>query len=195
MRKSVSLSLAALLCAAPAVLGADEKSPLELKVVATKDGYAWGRDQAPKEFKKMLDEMAEKIKKGEDPGRMPNPPAVDLMLQITNKSDKEVTVYVGGDSNQVTLDLKGPGVVALKPLLGFTADFRLPKAESIAPGKSYNLQVKQLSDGFRGASRWIYWTEPGEYTISATYQLATNDGGKGPLLKSEPVKIKVEDRK
>ncbi len=46
-----------------------------------------------------------------------------------------------------------------------------------------------------GASRWIYWTEAGDYTIGATYQLATNQGGKGTLLKAEPIKVKVEEKK
>jgi hypothetical protein len=44
-------------------------------------------------------------------------------------------------------------------------------------------------------SRNLYWTEPGEYTLSATYQLSDDQGGKTKLIKSEPVKLKVEEKK
>ena len=55
--------------------------------------------------------------------------------------------------------------------------------------------MKSLADGFRRMSRFIYPTAPGEYTISATYQLATEDGGKGPLLKSGEAKFKIAEPK
>jgi hypothetical protein len=94
-----------------------------------------------------------------------------------------------------TLELKGKGVVEIRPQLEFTTDFRFPKAVRLDAGKTREIAVKALSDSSRGASRWIYWTEPGEYTIGATYQLATNDGGKGALLKAKPIKVKVAEKK
>jgi hypothetical protein len=180
-------------------LRAEEKAkgagPLELKVVAKKDTYAWDAGgKTPKEFKKLLDDLAEAIKQGKDV-KLPEPPAVDLVLQVVNTGKEEVTAYVAGDTNVFTLELKGPGVASLAPQLAFTADFRLPKAVTLAPGKSYDVPLKRLVDGFRGASRYVYWTEPGEYTLTATYQLSDADGGKGALLKSAPVKIKVEEKK
>jgi hypothetical protein len=123
----------------------------------------------------------------------PKPPAVDLVLQITNTSDKEVTIYVGGDPNVYTFDLSGgTGGVTMNSGLAFTADFRLPKAVTLAAGKSHEIPVKQLSDGSRGASRYVFWTGPGEYKLSAKYTLSDQDGGKVQELKSEPVKITVE---
>jgi hypothetical protein len=38
----------------------------------------------------------------------------------------------------------------------------------------------------------VYWTGPGEYKLSAKYQLADKNGGKAAELKSEAVKITVE---
>jgi hypothetical protein len=172
-----------------------DAGPLKLKLVSKKDAYTFEAfDKTPAEFKKLLEETAAAIKK-QKPVTAPPPPVVDLALQIHNTGKKDVTIQVEGDANSFTLDLKGPGSFTLTPLLGFTADFRLGKSITIEPGKSYEFSIKKLADGFRGSSRYVYWTEPGDYTITASYQMSDADGGKGPLLKAEPLKIKVEAKK
>ena len=122
------------------------------------------------------------------------PPAIDAVLEIRNTGKTEWVVLVGGDANVMMLNLKGPGVIDLTPQLAFTADFRLPKEVRIEAGKAYEIPLKQLSDGFRGASHYLYWTQPGEYTLSATYQLANPDGAKGQVLTSAPVKLKAVEK-
>lgn len=172
-----------------------EAGPLTLKLVLKKDKVVFdGQGETPAEFKKMLETLQEAIKKGEFRGNPPKLTPFDVTLQIVNTSDKDQTLTVGGDANQYNFTLKGPGMVALSPPLAFTADFRLGKEITLAPGKSHDINLKQLADGFRGASRMVYWTGPGEYTLSATYQLAGPDGGKGPLLTSAPVKFKVVEK-
>jgi hypothetical protein len=201
MRHRVALFLsAALLLGWCGAAGADEKKedgPLALKLVAKKDVYAWDAGgKTPKEFKKELEDIAEALKKNpRPPVKLPNPPAVDLMLQVVNNGKEDVTVYVGGDPNVYTLELKGPGVMEFMGQGPVTLELRLPKATKLAPGKSYDIPITQLKDGFRGAARNLYWTAPGEYTITATYQLSDAKGGKGALLKSEAVKVKVEEKK
>lgn len=172
---------------------AEEKSPVTLKLVAKTDKYKFdGGGKTADEYKKELEDLAKKSAAGELV-RAPKPPAVDLVLQITNTSKEEVTIYVGGDPNVYTFELTGgAGSVSMGSGLAFTADFRLPKAVTLAAGKSHEIPVKQLSDGSRGASRYVYWTGPGEYKLSVSYSLADKDGGKGAVLKSEPVKITVE---
>src|SRR5262249_53133521 len=167
---------------------ADEKSTIELKLVANKESVAWPYAQGPKEFDTALQELVQKQKKGEFV-QFPAPPAVDLVLRITNTGKDKTTIHVDGDPNVFTLTVKAPGVVTVQQALPTTADFRLPKAVVREPGKSHDIPVKQLADGFRRAGRYIYVTAPGEYTISATYQLATAEGAKGPLLKSGDVKV------
>lgn len=173
---------------------ADDDAPIVLKLVAKKDKYAWDRDRSPKEFAAAIEE-ANKLAKDGKLANFPRPSTVDLVLQLTNTSKKAVTVNIEGDPNVYTFELKGPGVAIGKPLAAFTADFKLPKQVVIEAGKSHDIPVKSLADGFRGASRYVYFTAPGEYTLTATYQLATNDGGKAGLLKSEAVKIVVEEPK
>jgi hypothetical protein len=201
MRLCISLSVsAALLLALSGVAGADDKKddgPVTLKLVNKKDAYAWDAGgKTPKEFQKQLDEIAAAMKKNPRPPiTLPNPPKVELTLQVVNTGKEDVTVYVGGDPNVYTLELKGPGVRDFMGELALTADFRLPKGITLAPGKSYDIPITQLKDGFRGVSRNVYWTEPGEYTLTATYQLSDDKGDKTKLLKSEPVKFKVEEKK
>jgi hypothetical protein len=201
MRLAILLSLpAALLLTLTGAAQADEKKdegPVTLKVVAKKDTYTWDAGgKTPKEFNKDLDDIAEAMKKNPRPLiKLPNPPTVDLVLEMVNTSKEDVTIYVGGDANVYTLELKGPGVRNFMGALALTADFRLPKPVKLAPGKSHEIPLTTLKDGFRGVSRNLYWTEPGEYTLSATYQLSDDQGGKGKLIKSEPVKLKVEEKK
>lgn len=185
----------ALLTFAVSASGEDKKAeaPVTLKLVAKTDKYKFdGGGKTPAEFKKHLEEIAAAQKNGKL-AQPPKPPAVDLVLEIVNTGKGEVTVHVGGDSNVWTLELTGgDGTMALGSGLAMTLEFRLPKAVTLAPGKSYTIPLKQLSDGARGAGRYLYWTGPGDYKLSAKYVVTDKDGQKAHDLKSEPVKITVE---
>lgn len=189
------LLLVAAFALSTVVRAEDKEGPVKLSIVAKTDKYKFdGGGKTPAEYKKALEAVAKDQKDGKL-ARPPKPPAVDLVLVLTNTSKEDVTVYVGGDTNQYTFELTGgDGTVALGSALAFTADFRLPKAVKIAAGKTHEIPVKQLSDGMRGASRNVYWTGPGDYKLSAKYTLATEDGGKGTELTSEPVKITVAEK-
>ena len=195
--KRYLLALGALL-AFSAAAPSDEKKPegpVSLKLVAKADKYKFdGGGKTPAEYKKHLEELA-KPRPGQVPVPAPAPPAVDLVLELKNTSEKEVTIYVGGDPNVYAFELTGgAGVVAMNSGLAFTLELRLPKAVTLAPGKTYEVPVKQLSDGLRGRERNVYWTGPGEYKLGATYTLSDPNGGKGAVLKSEPVKITVTEK-
>lgn len=191
--RTMLLGMLAMLLPVATMRGADD-APLTLKLVAKKDKYAWDRDRAPKEFHAAI---VDAIKQTKDGKIVQFPPAssVDFVLQITNTSKKAVPINVQGDVNVFTLELKGPSVLTAMPPIAFTADFKMPKQVVIEAGKTYDIPVQKLTDGFRGASRYIYFTAPGEYTLSATYQLATAEGEKAGLLKSEAIKIVVEEPK
>jgi hypothetical protein len=191
------LTAVAFLAFSVTAFAADKKQAdsISLKIVVKKDKYKFdGGGKTAKEYKAHLEDLAAKAKKGEL-GEAPKPPAVDLVLQLTNTSKNDLTIYVGGDANIYTFELTGgAGTVTMGSGLAFTADFRLPKAVSLAAGKTYEIPVKQLSDGSRGASRYVFWTGPGEYKLSAKYTLADRDGGKGSVLESKPVKITVTEK-
>src|SRR5262249_10122286 len=101
------------------------------------------------------------------------PPAVEFVLEIRNISKEEVTIRVGGDDAESILDLKGPGAYS------YTMDnavLRLPiggKLIKLAPGKSHALPFKSLTGGISNLRvQSVFWTEPGDYTLSASYRLA-----------------------
>jgi hypothetical protein len=173
---------------------AGQDGPLELKLVANKDRYAWdGGGMMPADFRKLLDQLAadQKDKKGFG-AKVPAAPVVDLVLRITNTSKDDVTTYTGGTANVYTFDLKGPGVVTLRNNAPMPAIIILPRATTLKPGASIDIPVAKLMDGRRGMARLLYWTEPGEYTLSVSYQLSDAKGAPAQLLKSAAVKIVVD---
>lgn len=191
------LLTAALFTFAPAASAEDKKpaGPVTLTIVAKSDKYKFdGGGKTPAEYKQALEDVAKQQKVG---GLVtpPKPPAVDLVLVLTNTTKEDMTIYVGGDANVYIFELTGgAGVVALSSELATTAEFRPSKPVTLAPGKTHEIAVKQLSDGNRGISRYVYWTGPGEYKLSAKYTLSTRNGGTGAELKSEPVKITVTEK-
>ena len=195
-----------LLVAAAAVLAARaddakpkaDESPIKAKLVAKKTTYTLDLGgQTAEEYKKA-------IKDSEKTGKPPAVPTVEMELELTNTSGKDVQFYDSGDPITVELVLKGPGAMSVKPLVATTSDFRLPRAKTLAAGKSYTIKISNLRYGFRGIAESAYWTEPGEYTLSAEFRTSIkpppegvkpDENGFGKVtLKSEPVKIKVEKK-
>ncbi len=193
--KLLVLAVLALFVFATSASAQDKKKPgpIQLKIVAKTDKYKFdGGGKTADEYKQTLETTAKKLEKGER-ATPPKPLTVDLVLQITNTSKEEMTIYVGGDPNVYTFELTGgAGVVNMNNPVAFTADFRLPREVTLAAGKSHEIPVKAFADGARGFSRLVFWTGPGEYMLTATYSLSNKDGGKGDVLKSEPVKVTVE---
>jgi hypothetical protein len=143
------------------------------------------------------------LKRGEmGEAKMPNPPAVELTIELTNTSNKAIEVYTSGDPVFFTLDLKGPGAVKATLARAFTLEFRMPKATTIPPGKSYTTKLTSLTFGHRGAAEGVFWTEPGEYTLSATFttgikpppaRAETDESGFARVvIPSNTIKLQVE---
>lgn len=187
MRPLIALSF---LLVGVAAVNAVEPS-VNVKLIAKKDTYAWPVAQKPAEFEAALKETQTAIKDMKQ-AVVPKAFLVDFVLQITNPGKEAVEIYVGGDSNTLALELTGPGVVTLSPPIATTLELRLPKAVTIEPGKSYEIPVGKLSDGFRNVSRLIFFTAPGEYSLKAAYQLVTPAGDRAAVLKTEAVKFTVE---
>jgi hypothetical protein len=169
--------------------------PIVLKVVSKKNKYVFdGGGKSPKEYKEELEGIAKKLEKGQR-ATPPKPIAVDLVLQLENTSKEAVTVHLGGDPNVYTFELTGgAGVVTMPNPVPMTLEFRLPKAVTIEAGKTHEIPVKAFADGGRGISRLVFWTGPGDYSLTAKYKLTDKDGGNPKELKSEPIKIVVAEK-
>jgi hypothetical protein len=209
MNRTKTVPLAALALGVLAVLAvaADEQKkdqgktdpagvPLEATLVTRQATYTLDLGgRTAEEFRKA-------IQAGDDTGRYPPPPRVDLVLELRNTGDKDVQIQMGGTRNLVTLDLQGKGAVSVKLKKQITNKLIIaPKPVTLAPGKSASVPITGFTYGFKGSDN-AYWTEPGEYTLAAGYQTAVSpapkDAKAGPdgfapvTVTSAPVKIKVE---
>lgn len=173
----------------------DKKLPVEVKLVAKKDAYRLMLgDKTPEEFRKL-------IKDNEKTGKLPESPNIDLALEVKNISDKDIQLWVKGDPVVLNLEVKGEGAVSVTAQQAFTQEFRIPAATIIKPGATYSYPIKSLKYGFRGAEKQAFWTEPGAYTISATFKTGVSpappgtkpdNDGFGPITFSTiPVVVKV----
>lgn len=165
------------------------KSPLEAKLVAKTDTYTIAAGQQGKEF-------AEKVKTP-NVRDLPEPPAVDIVLELKNPTDKPITIMVGSDAGTLDLKLEGPGAVTVEARKIFTREYRIGKEVEIAAGKTVELPVKALKHGFRGVAQHSYWTEPGEYKLLAVLRwpdpkVAEGEQQKIVEVAAEPVTLKVK---
>ncbi len=136
--------------------------------------------------------------------RLPDPPLVNLSLELRNATDKALQVYVGAEGSELILDLSGPGVVSAAA--GFAADFLVSKTIQLEPGRSYRLPITRLVFGSRDKVQAAYWTEPGEFTLAFRYKVALSPAPRGApravlpggekigfvTLRSAPMKIQVK---
>ncbi len=170
--------------------------PVTAKLVAKQGAYALDLGgKSAEDFRKAVEE-------GAKAGKVPAPVAVDLVLELKNTSDKDVQVWISGDPTLLNLELKGQGAVSVTVRRAFTREFRLPKPVKIEAGKTFEMPIKQLSFGMRNMEKQAFWTEAGEHTLAATFRTAVSPAPEGSknvrdgfgevLLKTEPIKIKVE---
>jgi len=157
---------------------------LSATLIADKDTYKLDPAQSGKDFRDKLANLQKNREKA------PAAPAVDLTLRLTNTSDKDVQIAVGGDATQIELRLDGPGAVTVPNNVMMTMEFRIGRPVTIAPGKSYDVKITSLGFGMRGISQAAYWTEPGDYSLSATF-LCTKDDGTQIKVSSDAAKLKL----
>ena len=172
--------------------------PLQLRLVARRSVYQLGPEVAllkkeivrqqklererkaasPKSVTERLKEQLEGI--GGD--RYPEPPAVDLVLEIANVSQQVVEFWSSGEIN---LALQGPGVITARPRQLHTTEFRLPQATRLGPGEIHRHPIRRLVYGFRGVAERVYWTLPGRYILTASFRTGIYPPPKGaPLLEA-----------
>ncbi len=173
-------------------------APLELTITGEAKYTLDLGGKTSEEFAKMIEDAKTKG------GRMPAAPKVELKLTVKNTSDKAIKIHKGGDSVVLELELKGQGAMMAAPNLAFTTDFRLPMEVDLEAGKSIEFTLTALTSGFRGASKYTYWTAPGKYELIASWKTAVspapkdseaNDGFGTVVVTSAPFKIAVAEKK
>ena len=138
-------------------------------------------------------QLRQAIEKAE---RLPQPPRVNLGLEIRNASDKEVKIFVGGEGSELTMNLTGPEVMTAPAPANFQADFLVPQTIKLPAHKSHVLPITYLVFGSREKLQAAYWTEPGQYTLTLRYKVAiANAQGRDMrfvTLRSPPMQMQVQ---
>jgi hypothetical protein len=134
------------------------------------------------------------------------PPAVDLLIELRNTSDKPLQMFTGGDGPMVNLEFAGPGKAEALGQRGFDERYRRPISTTWAAGETKSLPVAgldyHLSAGPRQPVAYRF-DKPGEYLLTVTFRTSVSPAPKGAAavpgfkdygrvtLTSAPVKLTV----
>lgn len=175
------------------------EAPVAARLVVGKDTYILPKEWQGEDFRK-------RIRKEKDCHKLPASPQVDLVLELQNTGDDPVMIWPRGSIDEPELNLTGPGIVSPESLEEFSGGRSATTPQPvIRPGEKYRIPIESLNPG-KFSPDTVYWTEAGEYTITATYPVWKNlpphlpgllkyPEPKGPpikfLVKTPPVKVTV----
>jgi hypothetical protein len=127
-------------------------------------------------------------------GRLPLPSEISLELVLVNTGKRPVEVRLGDETPTLSLELTGDGVVRMsapKAQKQEEPDFLRTQALQLEPGKKHIFHIDRLIAGSRGNLEYIYLTEPGEYTLTASLRLTAD--GHVVTVTGTPLRIKVRN--
>ena len=123
-------------------------------------------------------------------GKLPLPPEVTLELALVNTGKGPVEVRLGDAAAELSLELPGEGVIRIEaPPEAKQPDFLRPQTLLLDAGKTHVIHIDRLIAGSPGKLDYIYFTEPGEYTLTARFRLTAD--GRIVTVTGEKVRIKV----
>jgi hypothetical protein len=186
-------------------------APLEAKLLVKKETYTLDLEgKTPAEYRDAVKNRPPRVD-------------VDLMLELKNTSAKEIKIWIvgdlrdekrqeGGDYVTLKLELEGPGAVnALVHQEETRPRTPPPTVHALAPSKTWTLPITSLSHGTHGIAHLAvhrsYWTQAGDYTLTATFKTAVSpkpDGAKETkwahfeggfvTVTTAPVKLKIIEK-
>ena len=151
--------------------------PLKIRLIAQETVHRLDRGGLSNEaYRKKLD--VAKIA-----GPLPPSPQVDVVFELENTGAQEIQLLVGGDvCGSLRLRLQGPGAVNItyRPDEQ-TDDLKPATIVKLPPGARHRWVFRDLdSSGARDSSR-AYWTQAGEYHLSAGFTVAVRPAPKGSV--------------
>lgn len=148
--------------------------PISVRLTAKKANYVLDRQGMT------ADQYREAIKAGKL-----TPPALELVLEITNTTKGDFDITVAGASPRLKLDLKGKGAIEKR----MSQRPRNPTDRIILkPGQTHSLPITRLAGFSTSRSEdQLFWTEPGEYTLTASFETnirepRSKDGKSGDFI-------------
>ena len=131
-------------------------------------------------------------------------PKVDLELVIANYTKETIRIRSTGGTNRLMLKLEGDGAVSATVMVDAV---RPPTQYSVLePKEKLTIPIQQLSSLARvlksqTTETRLYWTEPGDYKLSASLytQMTTDFGGPNPVARNQTfeakaITLKVEEK-
>jgi anti-sigma factor RsiW len=125
-------------------------------------------------------------------GKLPLPPAISLELVLVNNGNRPLEVRLGEEKPTLSLEVAGDGVVRMsapKAQEKEEPEFLRTQALQLDAGKKHTFHIDRLIAGSRGNLEYIYLTEPGENTLTASLRLTAD--GQVVTVTGAPVRIKV----
>jgi hypothetical protein len=136
--------------------------------------------------------LRKELEEGKRTGRLPPPPAVDLDLWLHNSGPRDLVLLLEEGRFLFRIDLVGPGVERVPVPRDGRAPFAPPARVRLPPDATFVLPVVRLSEDIRGKVRYVYWTEPGRYTLAVRLEVHA-EGRAVPLtVTTPPVAVRVE---
>ena len=199
------LSIAVLCAVTVPVIAADEPAkkpaagPLTVEITG-KDTYPLDLNGAtPKEYMAAIEAAAEGGK------RPPPPPAIDVKVVVKNTGKDGILIFKSGDPFTIELTIAGKGSKNIAPPVIMTREFRIPEHEELESGATISFPIEKLASGMRGMSKFSYWTDAGEYTLTAKVTTGVSpapagaqnagDGFGRVTATSAPFKLTVTPKK
>jgi len=177
------------------------KAPVEAILLAKDTPYILPVDQHGEAFRK-------RIRTETDSEKLPASPTVHLVLQLKNRSRKDVFIHRDGVLTSPQLEITGEGMVYPDSLTEFSGGVSISGGGHviIRPGKTHSIHIKTLQPETDTPTE--FWSEPGEYEITATFTVHTGlppsptvfapekpakkkYKPKSYTIKSEPIKVSV----
>jgi hypothetical protein len=127
-------------------------------------------------------------------GKFPLPPEISLELVLVNNGKRPVEVRLGKETPTLSLQVTGDGVVRMgapKAQEKEEPEFLRTQILQLEPGKKHTFHIDRLIAGSRGNLEYIYLTEPGEYTLTASLRLTADR--QVVTVTGAPVRIKVRN--
>jgi anti-sigma factor RsiW len=122
-------------------------------------------------------------------GKLPSPPAVPIALDLKNDSARPLSIRLGDAATRLTVEVHGPGVLRVPATGAAEPEFLRRRVILLGPGEHEALHIDRLVSGSRDGLEYIYLTEPGEYTLTASLRVTA--GGTIATVVSPEVRVKV----
>lgn len=154
--------------------------------LATVNGVGETETARAARYDKRIPDLEATLKIGQRMYPVDHADGFDLTFVLTNVSMSTPCEFRSVESDMCLLDLKleGPGAQSQTLTPYFTSENRRGETITLQPGKSYTLPINSLKYGMRYSQRWN-WTRPGEYTLTAAYQIGE------VRYEAKPVKLTV----